>query len=69
MKEKITYEEQLRNNVDAKEILIMEGHIDVEFDPDGADLMGGFEETALSEIDALEARFDFDTGEAKENAK
>lgn len=59
----LTYEEQLKQNVDLKERLICEGHIDIEFDPDEADLMGVFEETALSEQDALDARFDYDTGE------
>lgn len=62
---KITYEEQLKNNVDIKEKLVAEGHLGIEFDPDEADLAGAFEETALSEKDALEARFDFDTGEAE----
>ncbi|MBR6624624.1 MAG: hypothetical protein IKL01_00140 [Mailhella sp.] len=62
---KITYEEQLKNNVDIKERLVAEGHLGIEFDPDEADLAGAFEETALTEEDALEARFDFDTDAAE----
>lgn len=63
LKKDITYEEQLRKTVDEKARLVAEGHIDIEFDPDEADFAGAFVETALSEEDAMEARFDFDTGE------
>lgn len=34
----------------------------VELDPDSADRMGAFEEDAMSEEDALEARFDNEEG-------
>lgn len=59
----VSYNEQLLRNVEAKERLVAEGHTNIEFDPDEADLLGAFEETALSEEDALESRFDGDTGE------
>lgn len=41
-----------------KEILVRQGVTIVEFDPEEADLCGAFEEDALSEEDAYEARYD-----------
>lgn len=50
--------ELLNQTTDEKLHLVSMGVIGVEFDPEEAELAGAFEENALSEEDALAARFD-----------